>query len=94
MCDLKEFGADRKDDAVAKMSAMPAQKLGLTRKGTLRKGADADIVIFDMDRIRDCATFEHPDRPPEGIERVLIGGKIAVEHGTVKQSSLGRAIRA
>mgnify|MGYP000482673706 FL=1 len=82
------------DDAVAKMSAMPAQKLGLTRKGTLRKGADADIVIFDMDRIRACATFEHPDRPPEGIEWVLIGGKIAVEHGTVKQSSLGRAIRA
>ena len=94
LCRYVAAGKMNLDDAVAKMSAMPAQKLGLTRKGTLRKGADADIVIFDMDRIRDCATFEHPDRPPEGIEWVLIGGKIAVEHGTVKQSSLGRAIRA
>lgn len=82
------------DEAVAKMTAMPAEKLGLTRKGTLRRGADADVVIFDLERIQDRATFDQPNLPPDGIAWVLIDGKIALEHGEIRNMALGRALRA
>ena len=80
-------------DAIARMTALPAKQLGLTRKGTLRVGADADIVIFDPDTILDRATFEAPLVSPVGIDYVLIGGEIALDHGEVKRTDAGRAVR-
>ena len=80
-------------EAVEKMTAAPAARLGLTNKGRLNVGADADITIFDFDAIRDGATFEAPATPPEGIEYVLLGGEIAMDHGKLMQDRLGRAIR-
>lgn len=81
------------DDAVAKMTAMPAAKLGLSHKGTLRSGADADIVIFSLEDIRDLATFDRPNAPPEGLDYVIVNGEVALEHGRVVRSDLGRALR-
>lgn len=81
------------DDAIAKMTAMPAEKLGLRHKGTLRPGADADIVIFDLDKIADKATFDQPNLAPEGIDYVLINGQIAVDHGKTVNDRLGRSLR-
>ena len=75
------------------MTAMPAARLGLTSKGCLRIGADADAVIFDPDSIMDCADFQHPVCAPTGIDRVLIGGVTAVEKGCIVQNDLGRSIR-
>lgn len=82
------------DDAIAKMTAMPAAKLGLSHKGTLRSGADADIVIFGLEEIQDRATFEQPNTPPEGLDYIIIHGEVAVDHGRVVRSDLGRALRA
>ena len=80
-------------EAISRITAIPAGHLGLTRKGTLRSGADADLVIFDPQKIRDRATFEEPALPPEGIAAVLIGGEIAVRDGKIVNGSLGRALR-
>ena len=80
-------------DAISRMTAMPAARLGLSSKGCLRVGADADAVIFDPDSIMDCADFQHPVCVPTGIDRVLIGGVTAVEKGCIVQNDLGRSIR-
>ena len=80
-------------DAIAKMTCMPAVKLGLGKKGQLGVGADADIVIFDLENIEDKATFEEPLLAPIGIEYVLIGGKVALKAGEIVSDKLGKAIR-
>ena len=80
-------------EAIRKMTCLPAERIGLKGKGSLRPGSDADIVIFDPDRIRDMATYEEPLLPPEGISRVIIGGRIAAEDGRLLRDDLGRAIR-
>ena len=81
------------DEAVYKMTAMPAAKLGLSHKGNLRSGADADVVVLDLDRITDRATFDQPNAGPEGLDYVLVGGEVAVDHDRVVRSDLGRAVR-
>ena len=80
-------------DAIHKMTAMPAQRLGLANKGRLNVGADADITIFDYEKITDGATFAQPVLPPVGIDYVLIGGKIAAKNCEIVDGSCGRAIR-
>lgn len=87
-------GLVSQDEALARMTALPAQKLGLCpKKGTLGKGADADVVIFDPEKLADRAAFDDPTAPPEGIDYVLIGGQAAMDHGRVANATLGRAVR-
>ena len=81
------------DEAIAMMTSLPADKLGLKHKGRLSVGADADIVIFDLERIQDRATFLLPTLAPEGIDRVLIGGRTAARNGRVVDDRLGRSVR-
>ena len=80
-------------DAIEKMTAMPAQRLELTQKGSLAPGCDGDVVIFDPDSIEDRSTFQQPDLPPAGIDYVLIGGEIACDHGTIVNGTLGSPLR-
>ena len=80
-------------EAVEKMTALPARRLGLAQKGNLTPGSDADMVIFDPETIRDKSTFQAPDLPPEGIEYVIVGGEIACDHGTVVHDRLGRVLK-
>lgn len=81
------------DDALAKMTSIPAQKFRLAAKGSLSAGADADIVVFDPETVADASTYDDPVKPPVGIETVLIGGEVALENGTVVNPRLGRALR-
>ena len=93
---LAEFcrnGDLRLYDAVNKMTAMPAARLGLANKGRLNVGADADITIFDFDKIQDNATFSAPVLPPVGIDYVLLGGEIAAKDCEIVKNNCGRAIR-
>jgi len=89
-------------EAIRKMSSFPAQKLGLKDRGLIREGAWADIVIFDMNKIKDRATsrypytFPLPNFPhnyPEGIEYVLVNGQIVVEKGEHKGLLPGKVLR-
>ena len=80
-------------EAVRKMTALPAARLGLSNKGRLNVGADADITIFDPARVKDRATFPEPTLPPEGIEYVFLGGEPALGHGKLLRDDLGRSAR-
>ena len=80
-------------DAINKMTAFQAERIGLPSKGRLNAGADADIVIFDPKTIKDRATFQEPLTPPEGIACVLIGGQIALQDGKICSMNLGKALR-
>ncbi len=80
-------------DALKKMTLYPAQRLGLSHKGQVKVGYDADLVIFDKEQILDGATFENPTLPPKGIEYVLIDGKVAVKNNVIVQGRLGKVIR-
>jgi len=81
------------NEALKKMTDMPAERLGLPQKGNLRVGSDADVTIFDYEKLRDRATYEEPSLAPEGIDYVLIGGNIAVNPDGIADRTLGRAVR-
>lgn len=79
--------------AVHKMTAMPADQLGLRDRGRLAKGMKADVVLFDPGAVADRATFAEPHRFPQGIPVVLVNGRIAVENGKPTGVRAGRVLR-
>jgi len=94
---LRQYAASGKlnlKQAIEKVTTMAARRLRLPRKGSLKPGCDADIVIFDLSRVQDNATYTDPLLPPDGIDYVLLGGQIAVENGKLIREDLGRAVRA
>lgn len=90
---IGRFVRDRKVmeffDAIYKMTYMPAKRLQLKRKGLLKVGYDADITIFDYDRIIDKSTFQNPQVRPEGINYVIVNGKVAVENSNTVNNTYG-----
>lgn len=62
------------EQAVHKMTAMPARRFGLAERGEVREGFFADLVLFDAERIKDTATFADPVRAAEGVEKVWVNG--------------------
>ena len=92
----------RLEEAIYKMTAMPAARLRLADRGVLRPGFAADLVVFDLPRVRDRATnlwphtfpFEnYPHDYPEGIDWVLVNGTVAVEEGRPTGALAGRVLR-
>jgi N-acyl-D-amino-acid deacylase len=81
------------EEAVRKMTSLPATKLGLMDRGMLQEGLWADIVVFDMEGIRDMATYEQPNVFPRGIEYVIVNGEIAVEKGRYQRKLAGKVLR-
>jgi hypothetical protein len=87
-------------DALRKMTLMPAQRFEkrapmMRNKGRLREEADADIVVFDPDRIRDRSTFEQADLTSEGMQWVLVNGVPVVRDGKPEPNVFpGMAVRA
>ena len=69
------------EDAVRKMTSLPADLLGLYDRGRIAPGMAADIVIFDPDKIQDTATYLKPAAYPTGIDMVLVNGTVAIDHG-------------
>ncbi len=72
------------NDAIRKMSFMPAERLGMPNKGRIKVGADADITVFDPNRVIDRATFENPAQYSEGIPYVLVGGTLVVKDSQIQ----------
>jgi len=81
------------EEAVRRITSLPAERLKLKDRGILKEGMFADITIFDENRIQDKATYKRPDQYPEGIEYVIVNGRIIVENGKFRNCTPGMVIR-
>ena len=81
------------EEAIAKMTSMPAARLGLRDRGRLVDGYVADVVVFDPARVRALATYDEPRQFPEGIEHVIVGGVPVVDGEVHTGATPGRALR-
>jgi N-acyl-D-amino-acid deacylase len=80
------------EEAVRKMSAYPAQRIGLADRGVLREGLKADLAVFDPNTIRDLATFEQPHQYAEGVALVVVNGQVAFDDGKMTAARPGRVL--
>jgi N-acyl-D-amino-acid deacylase len=83
----------RLQDAIRKITMLPARTFGIQDRGILRKGAYADIVLFDYAKIRDRATFDEPFLKPEGIHSVIVNGKPVVWEGVPTKNRPGKIVK-
>ena len=88
------------EEAIRKMTSLPAERFGLARRGRLAEGFFADVVVFDSARVRERATFAEPHQYADGFEAVLVNGVVVFERGEraelpgkVIRGSLATAIR-
>jgi N-acyl-D-amino-acid deacylase len=89
---VRDEGVLRLEDAIRKMTSLPAQVLRLRDRGLLREGYWADVVAFDPATVADRATFEAPKQYAAGVEHVLVNGEPVVEHGRHTGARPGRPI--
>ncbi|MFN2550103.1 MAG: amidohydrolase family protein [Myxococcales bacterium] len=80
------------EEAVRKMTSLPARRLGLQDRGQVHRGFKADLVVFDPATLRDTATFEKPQQYPEGIPYVVINGKLVLDNGKRTRERPGRPL--
>ncbi len=88
-----EEGVVKLPFAIRSMTSLPATAFRLADRGTLRPGAFADVVVFDVDRITDRATFAQPHQLSEGIVLVLVNGEVALQDGSPTGRMAGRVVR-
>ncbi|HLI17554.1 MAG TPA: D-aminoacylase [Rhodanobacteraceae bacterium] len=80
-------------DAIRKMTALPAQRMGLTQRGVLKAGMWADIDIFDPAQLRAPATFEQPKQLAQGMSWVLVNGVPVIANGKMTSALPGKVLR-
>jgi N-acyl-D-amino-acid deacylase len=81
------------EEAVRKMTSLPADRLGLADRGILRQGMKADVVVFDPATVKDMATYENPAQYSQGIAWVLVNGKAVVADGKPTNAVPGQVLR-
>ena len=90
---VREQGLLTWEEAIRKLTTLPADILGLKDRGALVKGYLADIVVFDPDLIQDMSTFEDPFHYPTGMRYVIVNGTAVVDEGKYTGALPGRALR-
>ena len=94
---IAEFSRDDKlltlEDAIRKMTSFPAQRLGLTKKGILIDGYDADVIVFDLPKVKAPATKNNPKKLSEGIEQVIVNGEFVIKDKKHTGNLPGKSIR-
>lgn len=90
---VREKGCVPLPEMIRKMTSMPAEVYGLKTKGLLKEGYDADICIFDADKIIDKADYINCEAKAEGLNYVIVGGAVAAENATYTGIRNGRIIR-
>jgi N-acyl-D-aspartate/D-glutamate deacylase len=90
---VREMKVISLEEAVRKMSSLPASILGLTDRGTIKEGMWADLVIFDPATVADKATFADPFQYPVGIDTVLVNGTVVLEEGTHTNARPGQVLK-
>jgi N-acyl-D-amino-acid deacylase len=87
-----QLGIVSMEEIIRHMTAAPAQCLGLSDRGLIKKGLAADIVVFDPQTVIDKATFDEPKKHPVGINYVLVNGAITVDKGKHTGALNGRSL--
>jgi len=90
---VRELGTLSLEEAIRKMSGMPAARFELRGRGLVRQGFFADLVIFDFETLSTESNFEHPARYPHGIPHVIVNGKLAVDQSERTSARTGRILR-
>jgi N-acyl-D-aspartate/D-glutamate deacylase len=90
---VRELRSLSLEDAVRKMTAASADRLGLADRGRIQVGHQADAVLFDPDTFSDTATFEDPCRYPVGLAAVTVGGRLVVHGDRMTGERPGRFCR-
>lgn len=94
---LGEYVRDKQllslETAVHKMTGLPAAIYGLSQKGLIKEDMDADIVVFDSDKIGALSDYVHPLNPNVGISHVIVNGKLSVINDQCTNAAAGRIIR-
>jgi N-acyl-D-amino-acid deacylase len=81
------------EDAIRRMTSLPARTFAFKDRGVLREGAAADILVFDPDKVQDKSTFTNPHQYSEGFNYVLVNGKVAVDEGKLTEARAGAILR-
>ena len=81
------------EEAVRRLTALPAERFGLRDRGRLAADCWADLVVLDLDRVEPRATLTDFARPPDGVAHVLVNGTPVVEHGRPTGALPGRVLR-
>jgi N-acyl-D-amino-acid deacylase len=90
---VREEGVISLENAIFKMTQMPAEKFGIAGRGLVKEGYFADLVLFDPDTVIDRATYGESRVGPDGMPHVIVNGKFAVRDGKHAGSRSGRAVR-
>jgi N-acyl-D-aspartate/D-glutamate deacylase len=88
----RERGLMTQEEAVRRMTSLPAEQMQLRDRGVIRRGAHADITIFDPERVASRASFSDPCRRAEGIEQVLINGRVVLDGATYDARALAGSV--
>jgi N-acyl-D-amino-acid deacylase len=81
------------EEAIRKMTSLPASRVGLADRGILRAGMAADLVAFDALTVRDRATFAEPSQYSEGVPYVAVNGQLVVDEGRLTDARPGRPLK-
>jgi dihydroorotase/N-acyl-D-amino-acid deacylase len=90
---VREDKVLRLEEAIRKMTALPAQKMRFADRGVLKGGMWADVVVFDADRITDVATFEQPNQLSVGMDDVLVNGVPVIKDGKATNALPGKVLK-
>jgi N-acyl-D-aspartate/D-glutamate deacylase len=90
---VRERGVQPLETAVARLTSVPAGRLGLRDRGVVREGGMADLVVFDPATVIDRATVTEPARYPVGIDHVIVNGRVAILEGAETGERPGRLLR-
>jgi N-acyl-D-amino-acid deacylase len=90
---VREDQVLRLEEAVRKMTSLPAQRLRRFDLGLIRPGCGADLVVFDPDQVAERATFNDPHQYCQGVEHVLVNGQLVIEAGADTGAAAGKVLK-
>jgi len=80
------------EKAVKKMTYLPAQRMNIKDRGLIKEGYKADLLLFELEKIRETSTYINPTGFGKGFDYVLVNGKIAVENDKISNVNCGKCI--
>ena len=90
---VRDLGIFTPEEAVRRITGLPASRLGLKDRGVIREGAWADLAVFDPERFAERGTTFEPNRTAAGMVHVVVNGAVALENGNLTGTRNGQVLR-